>query len=157
MHVRVVVQARQRLFREGLALAFAAEPDIEVVGTAINGAELSQLCDEERPDVVLLEADATDWNPCRLVASLRKRNRAVRIVGIYGAIDRAQAMRAYQVGVRTLIPTATGMAQVAAAVRSTLPRADVISLPTVLSDPAEVTGSLTDRELDVLQLVGAGC
>jgi DNA-binding NarL/FixJ family response regulator len=139
-----------------LALAFDAEPDIEVVGTATTAAELTQLCEAHRPDVVLLEADATEWDACRLVAALRKRHRALRVIGTYAQIDRANAMRAYQAGFRTLVARANGMSAVAAAVRATLTRADVVSMPTLEHRQAEPAGNLTSREIDVLSLVGSG-
>jgi DNA-binding NarL/FixJ family response regulator len=156
MHVRVAVQARQRLFRDGLALAFDAEPDIEVVGTASTASELTQICEQHRPDVVLLEADANEWDACRLVAALRKRHRALRVIGTYSAIDRAHAMRAYQAGFRTLVARASGMAAVAAAVRATLTRTEVVAMPVPETRATEPAGTLTARELDVLQLVGSG-
>jgi DNA-binding NarL/FixJ family response regulator len=156
MKTRVAVQARQRLFRDGLAMYLEAEPDLEVVGTAATAAELTRLCEEQRPDVVVLEADATDWDACRLVAALRKRHRSQRVVGTYAAMDRAHAMRAYQAGFRTLIARTSGIAALVTAVRSHQVRGEIATIPRdeiVLTDPP---GGLTSRELEVLQLVGSG-
>ncbi len=59
--VRVVVQDRRRLLREGLADLLAAEPEIVVVAVVADAGELPG--DLGRPDVVLLSA-SDEPGPC---------------------------------------------------------------------------------------------
>src|SRR4051812_6256584 len=99
--IRVVVQERQRFFREGLMMVLDDEPDLEVVATAETAADLTRACDEHKPDLVLVELDA-DWDGCRLAAALRKRHRALRVVGLASNVDAVMARRAYQAGVRNV-------------------------------------------------------
>ena len=157
MAVRVAVQERQRFFREGLAMVLGGEPDLEVVGASRTASELSRLCEDERPDVVLLEIDADEWDPCRLAAALRTRLRTVRVVGVAGAVDRVLALRAYQAGVRNVVARDGGITAVLAAVRSLGAVGPVVTtLPPARVAAASDRNALTVRELDVLHLVGAG-
>ena len=53
--IRVLVADDQAMVRAGFAALLAAQPDIEVVGQAENGAEAVALAATERPDVVLMD------------------------------------------------------------------------------------------------------
>lgn len=54
---RVTITEDEPLFRELLLRALAAEPEIEVVGTADDGKKSVQLARETRPDVVLMDIE----------------------------------------------------------------------------------------------------
>ena len=56
MTIRVVVADDQVLVRSGFTMLLASEPDIEVVGEAINGAEAVALAASEHPDVTFYAA-----------------------------------------------------------------------------------------------------
>lgn len=53
--IRVVVADDQREVREGLTMMLAAEPDIEVVGTAEDGLQAVATARREHPDVVVMD------------------------------------------------------------------------------------------------------
>ncbi|MGN6444100.1 response regulator [Amnibacterium sp.] len=55
MSVRVLVVDDQAMVRAGFAALLDAQPDIEVVGQAADGAEGVRLAAETRPDVVLMD------------------------------------------------------------------------------------------------------
>ena len=55
MSIRVVVVDDQEMVRAGFAALLGAQPDIEVVGTAADGAEGVALVRRLRPDVVLMD------------------------------------------------------------------------------------------------------
>ena len=115
--IKVAVQERQRFFREGLEMVLAGEPDIEVVGAVASATELVSVCEAGRPDVVLLEIDADGWDPCRLSTTLRKRSRALRIVGIAGAGSTGPSLRGYQAGIRSVVARDGGVAPIVHAIR----------------------------------------
>src|SRR5215471_17876013 len=79
MPIRVVVADDQELVRSGFAMILDAQPDIEVVGEAGNGAEAVEQVRALAPDVVLLDVrmpvmdgieaarQVTSAGPCRVL------------------------------------------------------------------------------------------
>lgn len=55
MSVRVLIAEDFALFREGVEIALEADPDIEVVGHAVDGREAFDRARELHPDVILLD------------------------------------------------------------------------------------------------------
>ncbi|MET9365767.1 response regulator transcription factor [Streptomyces sp. NPDC006632] len=55
MTIRVVIADDQVMVRQGFTVLLNAEPDIEVVGQAVNGLEAVALAAELAPDVVLMD------------------------------------------------------------------------------------------------------
>ncbi|WP_280267205.1 response regulator transcription factor [Nocardia wallacei] len=55
MPIRVLIADDQQLVREGLSVMLTAQPGIEVVGDAADGAEAVSAVDRLRPDIVLMD------------------------------------------------------------------------------------------------------
>jgi DNA-binding NarL/FixJ family response regulator len=53
--IRVVVADDQGMVRSGFSILLNAQPDIEVVGEAVNGQEAVTRAAELRPDVILMD------------------------------------------------------------------------------------------------------
>ena len=160
MVTKVAVQQRQRLFREGLGQLLQAEPDMDVVGAATTSVDLLAVCQEQRPDVAVLEADAAEWDPGRLARTLKRAVPHVRILGLTtGEMSRADRAQAYRDGIRDVLPRSAGIGQILVALRDTSPIQRLPSSSGSMAhhstvDPAEMV--LTPRELTILNLVGAG-
>jgi DNA-binding NarL/FixJ family response regulator len=149
--ITVVVQQRQRFFREGLALLLEAEPGIALLGTAVSATELIKLCAHRPPHVAIVEVDDPVADPCRTAATLRSAHYAIRFVGVLGSDEAGvAAQRCFPAPVCR----ADGIGGIVDAVRAA-PRRPLA--PITVADEADGAHALTGRERDVLALVGAGC
>jgi DNA-binding NarL/FixJ family response regulator len=151
-----VVQERRRLLREGLALWIAAQDDLQLAGAVASGAELVALCADQSPDFAVFEADAEEWDPLEIARTLRRRHPALRLVGTVG--DRgAEQGPALGAGMAALVKRSAGVGAVLAAVRGSGTVVDLRSVerqPRV--EPSDLRTILTDRELEILMLIGSG-
>jgi DNA-binding NarL/FixJ family response regulator len=80
--IRVLLADDQVLVRGGLRALLDAEPDIEVVGEAGDGAEAEQLAERLRPDVVLMDVRMPEVDGLRATKAITADPQlaAVRIV-----------------------------------------------------------------------------
>ncbi|MFQ5435028.1 MAG: response regulator transcription factor, partial [Anaerolineae bacterium] len=58
--IRVLIADDHTIVRSGVRMLLEAEPDIAVVGEAVNGAQAIALAEELRPEVVLMDIGMPD-------------------------------------------------------------------------------------------------
>ena len=157
MWVRVVLQERRRLVRDGLASLLDANPGIQVAAAVATASELVAASKQERPDVVLLEATMTDWDVPRLIATLRKSKRSLRVYGLARGALPIEPARLRGWGMRAVFDRDTGIAPIVAAITTPGPRQPAPAVTPLLNGEASRRPAAhTGRELEVLRLVAAG-
>lgn len=155
--VTVVVQDAKRLFREGLAMFLAAEPGVEVAGTAETHADLASLCELHAPSVVVIDADGDADELRRVLGAVRRHRQSSTVIGLIDAVHQAGAAGARRAGVKHLLTREAGINPILAAVCG-----DIVELPATAPKPTPVETRrpshppLTARELEVLELVSTG-
>lgn len=170
--LRVLLVDDQPIIRSGFAMMLSVEEDIEVVGEAANGREAIHLAERERPDVIVMDvqmplmdgiaatrevvardlgrviilttfdADNYLFDALQAGASgfLLKNAEADQLVDALRAVGHGHALLAPEVTQRVIAQMASpGSAAAAGEGRH-----------------ARLLAQLTDRELDVLRLMGAG-
>jgi DNA-binding NarL/FixJ family response regulator len=166
--VRVVVADDHPMFRYGLAAALAGSDEVQIVGEAADGKQLLDVVQHTNPDVVLTDlamplldgAAATkalldrDPNLAVIVLTMREDNEALFSALRAGArgyllkgADRTEIIRA-------VLAVASGEAVYGPAVAR---RITEFFTGAQRDYAANVFPELTDREREVLALVGAGC
>jgi DNA-binding NarL/FixJ family response regulator len=85
--------------RVGLERLLANVDDIEIVGTAADGAEAVELCERLRPDVVLMDLSMPVMGGVEATAEIDARHDgAVRVVILTSFSDREQVLAALDAG-----------------------------------------------------------
>ncbi len=159
--IRVVIADDHRLLLEGLVEALNAVPDIEVVGTAGDGAELVDLAPAVEPDVMLVDLEMPGLDGIGAIRSLGNRVPAVIVSMHAERIHREAAERAGAVG---FLSKSAPLPDLAAAVRAAHAGDRFVAEQAVEAvldrhrQPVLEAGaaSLTKRERELLSLLAAG-
>ncbi|MDN4615268.1 response regulator transcription factor [Leifsonia sp. F6_8S_P_1B] len=168
--IRVLLADDQHLVRAGFRALLEAEPGIEVVGEAATGREAVDLVRRFRPDVVLMDIRMPDgdglWATSEIVADARLAGTRVVIVTTFELDEYvAQAIVAGASGflvkdtepvdlLRAVRVVAAGEALLSPGVTRRLIERVAGGLRPAPDDTA--TAELTEREREVLTLVGHG-
>jgi DNA-binding NarL/FixJ family response regulator len=159
--IRVVVADDHAVVRAGLEQVLDTAADIELVGTAADGAEALAICRRERPDVVLMDLSMPELDGVAATRQLSSAHPEIRVVVLTSFSDRERILDALDAGATGYLLKDAEPAELLAGVRAAsrgesplAPRA----ASTVLRARTErrAAGELSERELDVLALVGAG-
>jgi DNA-binding NarL/FixJ family response regulator len=70
---RILVVDDHPLLRKGFVFALSSEPDLEVVGEAADGFEALELCQETRPDLVLMDISMPIMDGIEATRGVKKR------------------------------------------------------------------------------------
>src|SRR3954452_18497875 len=154
--MRMAIQDKRRLFREGLCMLLDAEHDIEVVAAVGTTSELMEACDREQPHAAVFQADGSAGEAARLVTALRRRHRRLRIIGVYSSMERQQATEITRAGVDVLVASGGGVEPLLHAVRDGAARTDLSWLESPNTSSDTPLAPLTEREREVLRMVGTG-
>ena len=78
--IRVAVADDQVLLREMLKTILAKDPEIELVGSAGDGAEILRICETRRPQVVLLDIRMPTADGFSALTRIKERWPAIRVL-----------------------------------------------------------------------------
>jgi DNA-binding NarL/FixJ family response regulator len=171
MSVRVVVADDQALVRAGFRLLVDSDPDLEVVGEAVDGTEAVEAARRERPDVVLMDIRMPRMDGLEATRQITADATLaeVRVLMLTTFDLDEYVYQALRVGASGFLLKDTPPADLLAAIR-VVASGDALLAPGITRrliaefarrpDPTQVTSAtlaaLTDREREVLALVAHG-
>ncbi|WP_148572088.1 response regulator [Nocardioides caldifontis] len=167
--VRVVLVDDEAMVRVGLRMVLTAEPDIEVVGEAQDGAAAEQAAAELRPDVVLMDIRMPGVDGLEGARRVLAAVPETRVVMLTTFDEDAYVEAALRAGVSGFLLKVAPPERLIDAVRTVASGGGLLD-PTVTlrviesfasasplrTQPAAELAALTEREKDVLRLIAKG-
>jgi DNA-binding NarL/FixJ family response regulator len=93
MSKRVVIVDDHPMVRVGLIFALKVFPDLVVVGEARNGNEALQVCQEMKPDVVVMDLTMPEMDGILATAALQALLPAIKVIAITSVTTSGCMMR----------------------------------------------------------------
>ncbi len=92
--IRVLLADDHRIMRQGLMALLASEPDLEVVGEAVNGQASLEMARATLPDIVLMDIGMPVMNGIDATRIIASEMPSVRVIGLsmHDEASRAAAM-----------------------------------------------------------------
>lgn len=161
MPVRIMIVDDHSVVRQGLRMFLGLDPDLEVVGEAVDGADAVAKALDLRPDVVLMDLSMPVMDGIAATAEIRRQLPDTEVIALTSVLEDASVVGAVQAGAigyllkdteadelrRAIKAAADGQVQLAPAAAARLVRE--VRAP-------ENPETLTDRETEVLRLVAEG-
>jgi DNA-binding NarL/FixJ family response regulator len=169
MSIRVVLVDDQAMVRTGLRMVLAAEPDIEVVGEAADGAAGVRVVTETVPDVVLLDVRMPGMDGLEAARRIIAADLPTKVVVLTTFDEDEYVAAALRAGVSGFLLKVAPPEDLVVAVRTVAAGQGLLdpavtlrviesfaAAPTPDPTRARALAQLTERETDVLALVAAG-
>ncbi|WP_406677410.1 response regulator [Neomoorella carbonis] len=170
MAIRVVLVDDHAVVREGLRALLAREKDIEVVGETGSAAELLNLVDKVRPEVVVMDLQlGNNQNGVEATRALLRKWPDLKVVILSMYDDRELIFQALEAGARGYVLKRAGVEELIQAIRLAvkgeafldpqIARQVIDGLQQGFSAAREGDAGkaeLTDREMEVLRLAAEG-
>jgi two-component system nitrate/nitrite response regulator NarL len=166
--VRIVIADDHPIFRDGLRRLLEAEPDMSVVGEAVDAEDAIRLARSLQPDILLLDVAMPRTSGLEALESLASAKDAPRVILLTAAIDRADIVKALRLGARGVVLKDSATSLLLKAMRVVVEGGYwmgrdsvsdlVVALQSVQGPPDRAEGSpfgLTQRELQVVELIVA--
>jgi DNA-binding NarL/FixJ family response regulator len=167
--IRVLIADDQKVVRDGLAMILGLLPDIEVVGTAIDGDDATRQALAARPDVVLMDLSMPGCDGVTATRRILDAEPGIRVVVLTTYSDDQWVFAALAAGARGYLTKDAGAEEIRQAI-STVAAGDALLDPSVQRRLLEALATrppapsetrpddhgLTAREVEVLAEVAAG-
>jgi len=136
--IRVLIADDQKVVRDGLAMMLGLLDGIDVIGTAVDGADAVRQATVQRPDVVLMDLNMPTVDGVEATRQLVAAGSPSRVVVLTTYADDESVFRALQAGARGYLTKDAGADEIRAAVA------------TVAAGDAQLDPSVQRRLLEAL-------
>jgi DNA-binding NarL/FixJ family response regulator len=158
--IRVLVADDHGVMRDGLVELLSVADDLEIVGTAGNGAQAIELVRDLRPDVVLMDISMPEVDGILATGSILEAEPETRIVMLTAFSDRDRVVAALDAGAIGYLLKDSEPHEVLDAVRAAAsgdaPLAPRAARQLLAARSEEQRADLSTREREVLALVAEG-
>ncbi|MBI5303992.1 MAG: response regulator transcription factor [Chloroflexi bacterium] len=165
--IRILVVDDHPLMREALCMAIEDEADMQVVGEAANGEDAVRQAHALKPDVTVMDLFMPRQDGLHAIADIKSRDANARILALTSSTDEAMVLAAVQAGVLGYLMKDSAREELLQAIRQVsqgntfLPPQIAQKLANSVREQKKEHATppvepLTDREIEVLGLIGQG-
>lgn len=159
---KIVLADDHQVLRQGLRALLSNVPDWQIVGEASDGFEVVRLCDQECPDVVILDLSMPNLGGVEAIHRLMNRTRQPLIVVLSAKDDDFSVSDAIKAGAKGYVTKSSNAEELQFAIHSVLKGQTYVS-PSVCggllranSDSGSALAALSSREREVMRLLSEG-
>lgn len=152
---RIVIAEDQAMVLGALAALLGMQPDLTVVGQALNGRIALEQVQTLKPDVLITDIEMPHWTGLELAAEIRKQKLPVKVIILTTFARSGYLRRAMDAGASGYLLKDRPAEELADAVRRVVRGLRVID-PELAAEAWGEEDPLTDRERRVLRLAGEG-
>lgn len=158
--IRVMIVDDHTIVREGLTTLLEVHPELTLVGEAPDGGRAIELCDQLRPDVILMDLMMPEVDGVTAIQSIMKSHPEMRILALTSFVENEKVQAALEAGAIGYLLKNISAAELVEAIKaahvgkpSLAPEATQALIRATIASPS-LGHDLTPREFDVLnQLV----
>lgn len=165
--LKILLADDHTIIREGLKALINAQPDLEVVGEAVNGRDAWRKADELLPDIIIMDISMPELNGAKATERLKLAHPEIKVLALTVHEDRGYVQQLMRAG-------ASGYVLKHAAVDELIHAIHVVAAGGTYLDPvlagrimgglirqqprkdARLPCDLSDREAEVLRLMAWG-
>jgi NarL family two-component system response regulator LiaR len=161
MPIRIVIADDHSVVRQGLRMFLALDPELEVVGEAVDGADAVRLAREHRPDVVLMDLLMPGLDGVGATEAIRRDLPDTQVLALTSVLEDTSVIGAVKAGAIGYLLKNTEADDLVRAIRAAAAGQVHLSPEAATRLMREVRApdtpeALTDRETEVLRLIAEG-
>ena len=159
--IRLLLADDHPVLRDGLAAILETQPDFQVVAQASDGAEAVRLSQTRQPDVILMDLEMPGMDGVEAIQRIRAANPKARIL-VFTAFDTDERiLGAVQAGAQGYLLKGAPRDDLFHAIRVVIAGGSLLHPVVATKLLRHMSGpprpeTLTERELEVLTLLGRG-
>ena len=167
--IRLLIVDDHTLLRQALRALLEAQPNLEVIGEAINGRDAVEIAEQMMPDVVLMDMVMPGLNGIDATRQILKRSPGTRVLILTAYLEDERLLQALRAGASGYVVKNSDLDELVLAIQSvhrgntyfSSAVSEELAVNEVLLQAKQPDGKtgydlLTNREREVLQLIAEG-
>ena len=160
--IRVMIVDDHAVVRSGLIAFLSSYDDLEMAGAVRSGEEAIQLCEEIRPDVILMDLIMPDMDGATVTKTIRQKYPKIQVIILTSFKDESLVQKAIRAGAIGYLLKDVQADEIAEAIRLSYAGQSILSpeatraLMHAATQQGPLGYNLSDREREVLALMVKG-
>jgi DNA-binding NarL/FixJ family response regulator len=116
--INILIVDDNEVVRRSLDLFFRTQPDLNLVGEALNGKEAVASCDDLQPDVILMDINMPVMDGITATKIIQQKHPDIYVLALSSLEDNGSVKAMMEAGAKSYLLKSTSIDEIAAAIRS---------------------------------------